>query len=204
MDRLSPVGHLALAALVFVSAGCGHEPAQPAMSRVEAVAATGEQPDPARWCDALYTGPDAPELVLPEVVPARPGGTIPRLPTDRWVWVNVWATWCGPCRREMPLLETWAEHLRKEGRDVDLWFVSVDDSDADLARFLTEHPDLARGTSVRLASSKELDGWLKRFQKEPSTAIPIQILAAPGGKVRCVRAGSLRDGDLPLVEAMMR
>jgi hypothetical protein len=55
-----------------------------------------------------------------------------------------------------------------------------------------------------LASSKELDGWLARYEKVPSTSIPIQILVAPGGRVRCVRSGSLRDGDLPLVEAVMR
>jgi cytochrome c biogenesis protein CcmG/thiol:disulfide interchange protein DsbE len=55
----------------------------------------------------------------------------------RVVLVNVWATWCLPCRAEMPLLEgTWRRH-----RDAGLVIlgVSVDRGDpADVRAFVTE------------------------------------------------------------------
>lgn len=44
----------------------------------------------------------------------------------RGVLINAWASWCGPCRVEMPMLlelrETYAE------RGIDVWFVSVNQS----------------------------------------------------------------------------
>ncbi len=39
--------------------------------------------------------------------------------------VNAWASWCGPCRREVPLLQALALNLKPQGVDVVL--VTVDD-----------------------------------------------------------------------------
>jgi thiol-disulfide isomerase/thioredoxin len=204
MDRLPALSPIAIAALALTPllAACtgGGEKTGPA--RTEVVAATARTPAPEAWCDAYYTGDGAPALALPKVVPARPGEPLPTVPAERWVWVNLWATWCEPCRREMPLLVRWQGQLVKEGVAVDLLFVSVDEREQDLVAFLRANPTMAPGESVRLAAFSELEPWLARFKGAPSGTIPLQIIAAPGGKVRCIRAGSLREGDLPVVRQL--
>jgi len=193
---------LVLAGAAALLIGCGKSDA-PRISRVEGVQAGGQTLAPERWCDVFYNGPDAPRLVLPKVVPARLGEALPAQRNDRWVWVNLWATWCGPCRREMPLVVRWHEQLGKDGIAADLWFLSVDAKEQDLTRFLQENPSVAPGNSVRLAAAPDLDRWLSGFAGAPTGSIPLQIIAAPGGNVRCIRAGSLREGDYPVVKALV-
>ena len=45
----------------------------------------------------------------------------------RGVVVNAWASWCDPCREELPMLARVAPQLAAV--DVPLWLVSVDDPD---------------------------------------------------------------------------
>jgi thiol-disulfide isomerase/thioredoxin len=186
-------------------AACGGKPAdEPAMSRTEGVKAAPAQVEAAdRWCDVFYDAAHAPSLFLPKLVSAREGEPLPTLSPDRWTWINLWASWCVPCRREMPLLERWHEQLGRDGIPIDLWFISVDDRQEDLARFLAANPTMAPGPSARIASFALLQPWLAHFKGAPADTIPIQIIAAPGGKVRCVRAGSLADGDYPAVKLLM-
>lgn len=46
------------------------------------------------------------DLVLPSLA-----GPVWRLQDDRVVILNVWATWCAPCRKELPALQILAERL---------------------------------------------------------------------------------------------
>jgi thiol-disulfide isomerase/thioredoxin len=189
-------------ALALVACGGGGE--QPQMSRTEGVkAAAAQSESPERWCDVFYTGDSAPALVLPKLVPARAGEPLPSVVADHWTWLNLWASWCVPCRREMPLLLRWHDQMGRDGAQVDLWFVSVDETQEDLTRFLAANPTVAPGSSVRLAAFSLLQPWLKRFPGAPTDTVPLQVIAAPGGRVRCVRAGSLVDADYPVVKALL-
>jgi thiol-disulfide isomerase/thioredoxin len=139
--------------------------------------------------------------VLPPASPARE--PVRALPTGRWVWLNLWATWCKPCLREMPVLLSWRDRLRQDGAALDLWFLAVDEDAAELAKFLTAHPDAAPAPSLRSSSPRDFEAWAKRYLKDPSTPIPIHILAAPDGGVRCIRTGSLDEADYVTVAALL-
>lgn len=54
------------------------------------------------------------------------------------VMINFWATWCGPCRQEMPLLEQL--YTRYEGLGFTLLGVNIEEDSKLADRFLEETP----------------------------------------------------------------
>ena len=51
--------------------------------------------------------------------------------------VNLWATWCGPCRKEMPAMSTWYKAQKKGS--VDMVGIALDTSD-NIGKFLKQTP----------------------------------------------------------------
>jgi thiol-disulfide isomerase/thioredoxin len=172
--------------------------------RVNAVKGNRTERDYQKWCDRVFAQSEAPKLALPAAEPAGKQTTVATLPPQRWVWVNLWATWCKPCIREMPMLQLWQQQLAKFGQSFDLWFVSVDQDKAELEHYLTEHPDLASRYTLRLTNAQAMEPWLKTFNLDSMASVPIQIIVAPGGGVRCVRTGALNDGDFSIVKNLIR
>jgi thiol-disulfide isomerase/thioredoxin len=187
--------------MTLALAACRREEPAPT-SRYQAVKSTKSGPAE-NWCDLEFNAAQAPTLAALPGVPARAGAT-PTLAPKNWVWLNLWATWCKPCLREMPLLTSWREQLRSDGVSLDLWFLSVDEEEADLAKFLRANPKVAPAPSLRASSPAALETWLKRYLPDPSTPIPIHMLIAPGGAVRCIRTGSLQESDYALVRDRLR
>jgi thiol-disulfide isomerase/thioredoxin len=62
-----------------------------------------------------------------------------REPGARATLVNVWATWCGPCREEFPALVALAERRREDGLRVLLVSADFDDQAAEARAFLASH-----------------------------------------------------------------
>jgi peroxiredoxin len=54
------------------------------------------------------------------------------------VMINFWASWCGPCRQEMPLLEQ--IHQRYESLGFTLLGVNVEENPGDAKAFLKDRP----------------------------------------------------------------
>ncbi len=68
------------------------------------------------------------------------------------LFVNYWATWCGPCVEEMPSIESLAERFR----DADVAFLLISEEPADTVReFVEEH-----GVAVPVYTTSESDGSL--------------------------------------------
>jgi peroxiredoxin len=56
----------------------------------------------------------------------------------RNVVVTFWASWCGPCRMEMPVLRTFYERTRKQDNDFVILAISIDSDPGDAATAATE------------------------------------------------------------------
>jgi thiol-disulfide isomerase/thioredoxin len=211
VDRLPAVARRELAAALLAAAvllaACGtEEPAgaveQPP-ARVNAVKATRPTASASEWCDVYYAPGKGPRLAVPPVEDARNGGTAGGPSGGGWIWVNLWATWCGPCLREMPLITRWMETLKRDGVSVDLWFLSIDEEPAVLRSFLAERPAITPYNSLRLSREETLRPWLGSIGLPPETAIPVNVLAGPGGEVRCVRTGAINDGHYPTIREFL-
>ena len=138
MNRLLPPLCLALLALAACKRSANEDAApQPA---VQPPAATATDTQPAAPADAKPT-PDSGQSTPDQ--PTLKVTTLDGKPYDlashrgRWVVVNFWATWCGPCLKEMPdlsALDAMREHIDVIG------LAYEDITPADLKAFLQKHP----------------------------------------------------------------
>jgi peroxiredoxin len=94
------------------------------------------------------------------------------------VMVNFWATWCGPCRQEMPLLD---ELYARYGRvGFSLLGVNIDDNQSKAMTMISE---LGVNFPVLFDSSKEVS---KLYDVD---AMPVTVLIDREGTVRYVHQG---------------
>jgi thiol-disulfide isomerase/thioredoxin len=147
-------------------------------------------------CDVRGAPGAGAKLALPPLV----GGSAP--PAGTWRWINLWATWCAPCVEEMPTLVRWRAALAEAGTPLELAFVSVDEDAAALAGFRAAHPELPAGP--RLADPAGLPALLAAVGIDAAAPIPVHIVVGPDDRVRCVRAGALREADLEAAKGLLR
>jgi thiol-disulfide isomerase/thioredoxin len=129
-------------------------------------------------------------------------GAIP-FGVGKWVWVNLWAAWCEPCKEELPRLLAWQGKLGAAGVTLDLAFVSVDDDERQLQRFLEGQPAAGLRASYWLPEGELRAGWLQALGVKESPQLPVQALVAPSGQVACVIEGAVEERDFPAVAAFL-
>jgi len=149
------------------------------------------------FCDIHKTDDSGPLLQIPPVGEVK----VKLAPAGSWTWLNVWATWCHPCIDEMPRIRGWRDKLNGAGKHVELAFVSVDETDADLAAFKKDHADAP--LSARLADPKVQPQWFQELGLDANPPIPINVFVSPTGHVRCARAGSINETDYAAVEKLL-
>ena len=94
------------------------------------------------------------------------------------VMVNFWATWCGPCRQEMPLLDELYSRYQRVG--FSLLGVNIDDNESKAMGMVSE---LGVSFPVLFDSRKEVS---KLYEVE---SMPVTVIIDREGTVRFVHQG---------------
>jgi cytochrome c biogenesis protein CcmG/thiol:disulfide interchange protein DsbE len=95
-----------------------------------------------------------------------------------WVMVHFWASWCGPCRRELPKIQTMSKQIDK--KKLKLVMINTAETDDDIFVFLsTVAPDLQ---SYRDSDGSITDRWQPR-------GLPSSFLVDPDGRIQYLALG---------------
>jgi len=111
----------------------------------------------------------------------------------RWVLVNLWASWCGPCREEAPELEQLAQRHRDR---LTVLGINVQDNSDDALAFLRE---------FEVAYPQLRSVGSERSEAFGATGVPENFLVDPRGRVALVISGPVNREYLdaavvPLIE----
>jgi thiol-disulfide isomerase/thioredoxin len=93
------------------------------------------------------------------------------------VVLHFWATWCQPCRRELPEMEAWS----KANSDVEMIVVSLDRNIADAATFLE-----SKGLSF-----PALKGDMIKAQRLGVRGLPTTLVIGADSSIRKIRIGAV-------------
>jgi cytochrome c biogenesis protein CcmG/thiol:disulfide interchange protein DsbE len=140
----------------------------------------------------IALGEPVPDRALP-TLPGPGRGSIAEQ-RGKWVLVNLWASWCIPCREEAPELEGFYRRHRDDG--VTVVGINVQDNRDDALAFLRSHPT----SYPQLRSVGD-----ERSAAFGSTGVPENFLVDPRGRLALIWRGPvddrfLRDRVDPLIE----
>ncbi|WP_300567339.1 TlpA disulfide reductase family protein [Flavobacterium sp.] len=110
----------------------------------------------------------------------------------KYVYIDVWATWCGPCRREIPSLQKVEEQY--EGKNIEFVSLSID-AKKDYEKW-KKFVDEKKLGGIQLFADND---WNSQFAKDYAIeGIPRFILIDPNGNI--VSADAPRPSDPKLIQ----
>jgi thiol-disulfide isomerase/thioredoxin len=203
-DRALRIAAAAAVILVSIWAGARLYLRVPEHGDMDVSAGRASAPDPS---DAATSGPLTTDPAWPHPkVPARlPTFSLNDLggqptPIARWqgksLVINFWATWCAPCRREIPLLKSVASEWA--GRDIAVVGIAVDyrDKVSDFAReFKIDYPLLiGEQDALDVAAAFGMD----------SPAFPFTVFTDRRGEVVALFVGELHRPQADLILSVVQ
>ena len=122
--------------------------------------------------------PDAPEFTLEDLKGSKI--SLSDL-SGKVIFLNVWATWCGPCKREIPDFIEAYEHYKDKG--LEIIGISVDRISQSKVLSFTEKYKI--NYPVAMTTSKLTKDY------GPFPAIPVTIIIDKNGKIRYRQIGQV-------------
>ncbi|MBO6751975.1 MULTISPECIES: TlpA family protein disulfide reductase [Spongiibacter] len=104
--------------------------------------------------------------------------------TGNWVLINYWATWCGPCRDEIPELNT----LNAEHADIDVFGANYDRLQGQ------ELQDAIAELDIQFASMMADPAEL--LAQERPRVLPTTYVLSPNGELHAVLTGPQTEESL--------
>jgi cytochrome c biogenesis protein CcmG, thiol:disulfide interchange protein DsbE len=140
----------------------------------------------------ISVGDPVPDRTLPALEGVGEGSIADH--RGRWVLVNLWASWCDPCREEAPDLERFWRRFRE--RRVTVLGIDVQDNSEDASAFVREY----ELTYPQLRSVGD-----ERSEAFGSTGVPENFLVDPEGRLALIWRGHvderfLAERVVPIVE----
>ncbi len=108
--------------------------------------------------------------------------------TDRVLVINFWATWCPPCRRELPVFAELQSAY--EARGVQFLAIAIDDAEQ-VRDFAAKHPfnfPVLLGDDAAVTLAKHLGNRV--------ASLPYTVVVDRSGAVRARHVGEYRRNDL--------
>ncbi len=106
--------------------------------------------------------------------------------------VNLWASWCPPCRREMPVLE----RAQATNHDIDFVFINQGEAPGQVLRYLQDQDLGLRNVLLDAAGTAG-----RAFDQQ---ALPATLFFDAGGRLVLARAGALSEATLAAGLAALR
>jgi cytochrome c-type biogenesis protein len=186
---------LALAVALAVALACSRrtESAAPNAAGAKAAATTGTAAAESATAPAGEVGTEIGSAMPAFAAKTLDGGKFD-VASERGqvVFLNLWATWCGPCRYEIPELE--ALHKQYAARGFKVVGVSLDESGADAVKaFVTEH-------KMTYPIVLDPEGHLADLFK--TSVIPTSVVIDRSGKIVWKKFGIVSTTDESLKKAL--
>jgi len=131
-------------------------------------------------------GEPVPEMVLPDL-DGKPV-IVPKAYAGRPLLINVWASWCGPCIKEMPELQRYAAEQAAQG--VQVVGIALDDVAA-VRDFLTTTPV---AYPILLEAAGPADAGVRLGN--PKGVLPYSVLISADGRLLKQRIGPFESGEI--------
>ncbi len=110
------------------------------------------------------------------------------------VFLNVWATWCGPCRYEIPELQALQE--KYAGRGFEVIGVNVDEAGADaVSQFVKEN-------KITYPIALDPEGRIANVLR--TTVLPTSLIIGRDGRIVWREVGAMTPNETSAVDSVLR